>query len=59
MLPCPVNRINTPTRYLFCPICSHRTVAQDPFTEEGRRYQHYICDNPICLVSSFRIEWRT
>jgi hypothetical protein len=54
-----VNRINTPTRYLFCPICSHRTVAQDPFTEEGRRYQHYICDNPICLVSSFRIEWRT
>lgn len=44
---------------LPCPQCGHLMDVQHPYTEGLRSYQHLICDNAECSVSSVRIEWRT
>lgn len=55
-----------------CPVCSAELDEQAPFTEAERTalgggefspiltrtYQHFICDNHRCRVSSLRIEWK-
>lgn len=58
---------------MMCPVCGSELDEQQPFTEQSRialgggeftstverTYQHYICDDMLCGVSSLRIEWRT
>lgn len=39
-------------------MCGTQMDEQHPYTEGMRHYQHYICDNSSCDVSSIRIEWK-
>jgi hypothetical protein len=44
---------------ISCPVCHVKMDQQEPYAWDNRSYQHYICDNHLCRVSSLRIEWRT
>ena len=57
---------------LRCPECGELLDEQEPYSEQERtmlgggrisapitrRFQHFICDNMGCRVSSIRVEWR-